>query len=193
MIYIIKDGIQRQFFSNGDRIFDILRLYTHHLTYWKHMGFGDMLSELEPKSIFSDPMWYVANLASADLLFTFLTPFHAINFSWRWVGGDAICKLHGFLADTSYNTSITTLLVISYLRLKAITDPFNSRSDNFSNREYMKLVLTWCMCLVISSPTASIDKVETNEDGKLICVNTSWGSTGWEIYYNVQAIHFIFS
>ena len=139
------------------------------------------------------PMWYVANLASADLLFTFLTPFHAINFSWRWVGGDVICKLHGFLADTSYNTSITTLLVISYLRLKAITDPFNSRSDNFSNREYMKLVLTWCMCLVISSPTASIDKVETNEDGKLICANTSWGSTGREIYYNVQAIHFIFS
>ena len=58
------------------------------------------------------PMWYVANLASADLLFTFLTPFHAIDFSWRWVGGDTICKLHGFLVDTSYNTSITTLVVI---------------------------------------------------------------------------------
>ena len=59
----------------------------------------------------------------------------------------------------------------------------------------MKLVLTWCMCLVISSPTggASIDKVETNEDGELICANTSWGSTGREIYYTVQAIHFIFS
>ena len=57
----------------------------------------------------------------------------------------------------------------------------------------MKLVLTWCMCLVISSPTASIDKVETNEDGKLICANTSWGSTGREIYYTVQAIHLIFS
>ena len=58
------------------------------------------------------PMWYMANLASADLLFTFLTPFHAIDFSWRWVGGDTICKLHGFLVDTSYNTSITTLVVI---------------------------------------------------------------------------------
>ena len=54
----------------------------------------------------------------------------------------------------------------------------------------MKLVLTWCMCLVISSPTASIDKVETNEDGKLICANTSWGSTGREIYYTVQALYF---
>ena len=104
----------------------------------------------------------------------FLTPFQAINFSWCWVSGDVICKLHGFLVDTSYNTSITTLVVISYLRLKAITDPFNSRGDKFSNREYMKLVLTWCMCLVISLPTASINKVETIEDGKLICANTSW-------------------
>ena len=138
-------------------------------------------------------MWYVANLASADLLFTFLTPFHAINFSWRWVGGDVICKLHAFLVDTSYNTSITTLVVIAYLRLKAITDPFNSRRDNFSNREYMKLVLTWCMCLVISLPTASINKVETIEDGKLICANTSWpwGSTDREIYYTVHAILFL--
>ncbi|RMX57803.1 hypothetical protein pdam_00006765 [Pocillopora damicornis] len=136
------------------------------------------------------PMWYVANLASADLLFTFLTPFHAINFSWRWVGGDVICKLHAFLFDTSYNTSITTLVVIAYLRLKAITDPFNSRSQNFSNKEYIKLVLIWCMCLVISSPTASMNKVETNEDGKLICTNTSWGSTGREIYYTVHAILF---
>ena len=84
-------------------------------------------------------------------------------------------------------------MVISYLRLKAITDPFNSRSDNFSNREYMKLVLTWCMCLVISLPTASINKVETNEDGKLICANTSWpwGSTDREIYYTVHAILFL--
>ena len=99
------------------------------------------------------PMWYVANLASADLLFTFLTPFHAINFSWRWVGGDVICKLHAFLVDTSHNTSITTLMVIAYLRLKAITDPFNSRGDNFSNKEYIKIVLIWCMCLVISPLT----------------------------------------
>ncbi|XP_027057059.1 neuropeptide Y receptor type 1-like [Pocillopora damicornis] len=136
------------------------------------------------------PMWYVANLAFADLLFTFLTPFHAINFSWRWVGGDVICKLHAFLVDTSYNTSITTLVVIAYLRLKAITDPFNSRGDNFSNKEYIKIVLIWCMCLVISSPTASMNKVETNEDGKLICTNTSWGSIGREIYYTVHAILF---
>ena len=46
------------------------------------------------------------------------------------------------------------------------------------------------MCLVISSPTANIIKVETNADGKLICANTSWGSTGREIYYTVHAILF---
>ena len=37
--YANGDGIQRLFLSNGDRIFDILRLYSHHLTCGQHMGF----------------------------------------------------------------------------------------------------------------------------------------------------------
>ena len=135
-------------------------------------------------------MWYVANLASADLLFTFLTPFNAISFLWRWVGGDITCKLQGFLIETSYTTSISTLVVISYQRLKAITDPFNARSGGFSNREYIKLVIIWSLCLVICSPIAHIYKVEGNEDGKLVCANTTWGSTGRQIYYTLHAIFF---
>ena len=114
-------------------------------------------------------MWCVANLASADLLFTCLTPFNAISVMWRWVGGNATCKLQGFLIETSYSSSITTLVVISYLRLKAVTDPFNSRSGRFSSREYMKLVTIWCICLVICLPIAHIYRVEPNEDGKLVC------------------------
>ena len=135
-------------------------------------------------------MWCVANLASADLLFTCLTPFNAISVMWRWVGGNATCKLQGFLIETSYSSSITTLVVISYLRLKAVTDPFNSRSGRFSSREYMKLVTIWCICLVICLPIAHIYRVEPNEDGKLVCANTTWGSTGRQIYYTVHAIVF---
>ena len=46
-------------------------------------------------------MWYLANLASADLRFTFLTPFNANNFSWRWVSCDKKCKRFGFTIETS--------------------------------------------------------------------------------------------
>ena len=47
-------------------------------------------------------MWYVANLASVDVRFTFLTPFNANNFSWRGVGGDKKCKRFRFIIPTSY-------------------------------------------------------------------------------------------
>lgn len=135
-------------------------------------------------------MWLVTNLASADLLFTFLTLFNAVSFLWRWVGGDATCKLQGFLIETSYTTSITTLVIISYQRLKAITDPFNARIGNLSNREYMKIVVIWISCLAICSPLAHIYHVETNEDGRAVCANTTWGTTGRQIYYSLHAIFF---
>ena len=135
-------------------------------------------------------MWYVANLASSDLLFTFLTPFNAISFAWRWVGGNTTCKLQGFLIETSYTTSITTLVVISHLRLKAVTDPLNSRSGRFSNREYTKLVIIWSICLVICSPIAHIYRVEADQNGKLVCTNTTWGSIGRQIYYTLHAVFF---
>ena len=76
MIYIIKDGIQRQFLSNGDRIFDILRLCSHHLTYWKHMGFRDMLSELEPKSVFSDVVHGKFSICRSPFHFSHSFPRH---------------------------------------------------------------------------------------------------------------------
>ena len=66
-------------------------------------------------------MWLVANLAAADLLFTLLTILNVISFFWRWVGGDSSCKLQGFFVEATYTTSITTLGVITFQRLKAVT------------------------------------------------------------------------
>ena len=135
-------------------------------------------------------MWLVANLTCADLLFTFLTLFNVVSFLWRWVGGDITCKLQGFLIETSYTTSITTLVTISHQRLKAITDPFNARIGNWSNREYIKIVIIWVSCLAICSPLAHIYRVETNEDGRTVCVNTTWGTIGRQIYYSLHAVFF---
>ncbi|XP_078358768.1 galanin receptor 2a-like [Oculina patagonica] len=134
-------------------------------------------------------MWLVANLASADLLFTFLTILNAVSFVWRWVGGDTTCKLQGFLIETSYTTSITTLVIISYQRLKAITDPFNARTTNWSNKEYIKIVIIWVSCLAVCSPLAHVYRVET-KDGRAVCANTTWGPVGRQIYYSLHAIFF---
>ena len=135
-------------------------------------------------------MWLVTNLASADLLFTLLSLFNVVSFLWRWVGGDATCKLQGFLIETSYTTSISTLVIISYQRLKAITDPLSVRVGSRPNREYAKIVVIWVSCLAICSPLAHIYRVETNEDGRTVCANTTWGTTGRQVYYSLHAIFF---
>ena len=135
-------------------------------------------------------MWLVANLASADLLFTLLTPFNAINFFWRWVGGDMTCKIQGFLIEATYTTSITTLVVISHQRLKAITDPFRYRMQIWPNRQYIKPVIIWGLCLVVCSPLLHIYRVKTYENGDVACVNSTWGTTGRQIFYSLHAIFF---
>ena len=135
-------------------------------------------------------MWLVTNLASADLLFTFLSLFNVVSFLWRWVGGNASCKLQGFLIETSYTTSIATLVIISYQRLKAITDPFSARVGSWQNREYTKIVVIWVSSLVICSPLAHIYHVETNDDDRAVCANTTWGTTGRQVYYSLHAIFF---
>ena len=134
--------------------------------------------------------WLVTNLASADLLFTFLTLLNLVSFLWRWVGGDITCKLQGFLIESTYTTSITTLVTISYERLKAIKDPINARVRNWSNRDCIKIVIIWISCLAVCSPLAHIYRVETNKDGRTVCANTTWGTVGRQIYYSLHAAFF---
>ena len=94
-------------------------------------------------------MWFLANLASADLLFTFLTVFDAITFHWRWVGGKGTCKLVGFLVEATYTVSITTLAVLSYQRLKAVVDPLNARIGSWPRKEFLKIVTIWAIGLAV--------------------------------------------
>ena len=135
-------------------------------------------------------MWLVANLAAADLLFTLLTILNVISFSWRWVGGDSSCKLQGFFVEATYTTSITTLGVITFQRLKAITDPFHARMNSWARKEHVKLIIIWFLCLAVCSPLLHIYHVETQENGAIVCANTTWGNTGRQIYYSLHAAFF---
>ncbi|XP_078356968.1 QRFP-like peptide receptor [Oculina patagonica] len=135
-------------------------------------------------------MCLVANLASADLLFTLLSLLNAISFLWRWVGGDITCKVQGFLIETTYTTSITTLVIISYERLKAIKHPFNARIRIRPNRDHCKPLIIWVLCLAVCSPLLHIYRVQTTEEGRAVCANTRWGETGRQIYYSLHAMFF---
>ena len=132
----------------------------------------------------------VANLAFADLVFTFLTIFNFVSFFSHWPGGDSTCKFHGFLIETTYTTSISTLVVISYQRLKAVIDPFKARFSRWTRMKYMKLAIIWSLCFAVCSPLVFIYRVETRND-QIICVNTRWGNIGRQIYYSLHGALFL--
>ena len=136
--------------------------------------------------------WLVVNLACADLMFIFLTIFNTIGVFWKWVGGDNTCKLQGFLVEAAYTTSISTLVVISYQRLKAVADPFyfNARNKSMSQRKYVRLALIWILCFAVCSPLIFIYRVEIRDKGNIVCVNTSWGNKGRQIYYSLHGAFF---
>ena len=134
-------------------------------------------------------MWLVANLAFADLLFTSLTVLTVIDFFWRWVGGNSTCRLHGFLVETTYSTSITTLVLITFQRLKAVTDPFNARIRGWARKKYIKLAIAWFLCLAVCSPLLDIYRLETRGNA-IVCVNTTWGDIGRQVYYSLHATFF---
>ena len=135
-------------------------------------------------------MWLLATLASADLSFTLLTVFTSVGYFHQWVGGNSTCKLQGFLLEASYTASIITLVMISYQRRKALTDPFNARTRSWPYREYTKLVIIWGLSLAVCSPLVRIYFVSTNKNGKLVCVTKAREDTNPKLYYSLHTTFF---
>ena len=137
-------------------------------------------------------MWLLANLATADLSFTFLSVFNSVGFWWKWVGGNSTCKLQGFLVEASYTASIITLVIVSHQRLKALTDPFefNARIRRWPNREYIKLVIIWGLSLAVCSPLVHIYRVKTDKNGKVACVTSTGENIVPQIYYSLHTAFF---
>lgn len=95
--------------------------------------------------------WFIANLAIADLTFTCLSILDFIAFLWTWLGGQVTCKLQSFLIEACYTASIMTLVVISLERLKAVVDPFSTRTSA-PEGVYRKLAGLWFVSFVGASP-----------------------------------------
>ena len=94
------------------------------------------------------------------------------------------------LVEATYTASITTLVVISYQRMKGTTNPLNARIGDWLRRQYWKLLLIWVMCLAVCSPLVHIYRMETQANGDLICVNSTWGDIGRQIYYSLHVTLF---
>ena len=133
--------------------------------------------------------WFIANLAIADLTFALLSTFDLINYVWTWVGGEVSCKLQSFTIETCYTVSMTTLVLISFERLKAVVEPFSVR---LSSREvvYKKLISSWVLSVVAASPLLYAYRSHTDNRGAVICTNNTLGDLGRQIYYGIHAVCF---
>ena len=134
--------------------------------------------------------WYIANLAIADLTFALLSILDIISFLWTWVGGQVTCKIQSFSIEACYTTSIMTLVLISFQRIKAVLHPFNARLSDAEGVK-RKVVALWLGSLVVCSPLLYAYQVETLDySGEIICTNRPFGDLGRQIYYSIHAVCF---
>ena len=138
----------------------------------------------------SSRRWYIANLAIADLTFALLSILDIISFLWTWVGGQVTCKIQSFWIEACYTTSIMTLVLISFQRIKAVLHPFNARLSD-AEGVTKKVVALWLGSLVVCSPLLYAYQVETLDySGEIICTNRPFGDLGRQIYYSIHAVCF---
>jgi hypothetical protein len=133
---------------------------------------------------------YIASLAIADLLFTLLSTFDYVYFFTKdWAGGDLVCKLQGFLIETSYSASILTLVAISYERLRSVASKSLARKQRIERRTIISKAI-WVFSAVISVPLLyGYSVILEKETGNNLCVNyVSWGDVGRQLYYSCQAV-----
>ena len=133
--------------------------------------------------------WFIANLAIADLTFTFLSILDFITFIWTWLGGQVTCKLQSFLIEACYTASITTLVVISFERLKAVIEPFSTRTSA-PEGVYRKLAGLLFVSLVVASPLLYAYQTHEDSTGGVSCTNIGFTDLGRQIYYSIHSICF---
>ena len=133
--------------------------------------------------------WFIANLAIADLKFSFLSILDLITFVWTWVGGQVTCKLQSFLIEACYTASIMTLVVISFERLKAVVEPFSTRTSAPED-VYRKLSGLWLVSLVVSLLLLYAYQAHEDNRGAMSCTNTGFSDSGRQIYYSIHSISF---
>ena len=115
--------------------------------------------------------------------------FDLVTFLWTWVGGEISCKLQSFSIEACYSTSILTLVLISFERLKAVVDPLSVRLITKENM-LRKLIAVWSVSAVVASPLLYAYQTHTDDTGTVSCTNSMFGDIARQIYYTIHAFCF---
>ncbi|KAM3614155.1 uncharacterized protein V6R79_010931 [Siganus canaliculatus] len=130
------------------------------------------------------------SLVSADLMMTFVVmPLDAAwNVTVQWYGGDALCKVLGFLKLLALQAAAAVLVVISVDRHHAILRPLDALNAQRRNRRL--LLLAWSLSILLASPQLLVFRVVRVEAADFTqCVTHGSFSRRWqETLYNM--LHF---
>ena len=119
--------------------------------------------------------FFIVNMAMSDLLFPIVCfPYIVteINFGYWFISGpvgQALCKLHDFLADVSLFVSIQSLVLIAVDRFGAVVFPL--RSPLISSKRCRFFILTtWIIAVAANIPDALTYELVEYQEG-LVCVH----------------------
>lgn len=164
-----------------------------YATIFTMASFGNIMAILTCHSKYSGKasilLCYIASLATADLLFALFTTFDlAYFFTGTWPGGNPICKIQGFLLETSYSASILTLVAISYERYRSVASLSPATRRRVEQRTVV-VKAVWVVSAVLCAPVLyGYTTVRDEHDNKLLCLNeVSWHDSGRQTYYSLQA------
>ena len=143
----------------------------------------------------------ILNMATSDLLFpVILFPIRLAELhvgSWPINGafGEALCKLHAFLADASTSVSIQSLVLITVDRFGAVVFPL--RSPIVSSKLCAFFIpVTWIVAMTIVWPYLFAFKlVEDPAEGlvcKLLWEETFGKKSSYAIYFLILAVVFVY-
>ena len=119
--------------------------------------------------------FFIVNMAMSDLLFPIVCfPYIVteINFGYWFISGpvgQALCKLHDFLADVSLFVSIQSLVLIAVDRFGAVVFPL--RSPLISSKQGRFFILaTWIIAVAANIPDALTYELVEYQKG-LVCMH----------------------
>ncbi|XP_011495666.1 PREDICTED: cholecystokinin receptor [Ceratosolen solmsi marchali] len=132
---------------------------------------------------------FLLNLSIADLSVLLLcTPtilIEVISGPQVWILGESICKVVPFIESTVANTSVLTILAISFERYYAICQPFRANYICTRSRAVLICMLSWFIAGLFTSPFLYMVTFEVNYDefgvSKPTC--TTEARTKWSIVY----------
>ncbi|CAH3192752.1 unnamed protein product [Porites evermanni] len=142
----------------------------------------------------------IVNMATSDLLFpVILFPIRLAELhvcSWPINGGlgQALCKLHVFLADASTSVSIQSLVLITVDRFGAVVFPLRSPIVSPKLCAFF-IPVTWIVAMTIVSPYLFAFQLVEDQEG-IVC-ERQWREafgekSSYAIYFLIIAIVFVY-